>query len=100
MRCANASGLRERARSQIREQLAKIAKAPQASIHIGLASPTKAVTECIDRLEPDLLVMGTVSRGGIAGLLLGNTAERLIDEVGCSLLALKPEGVICPVAIE
>ena len=36
--------------------------------------------------------MGTVSRGGIPGLLMGNTAERLINRIDCALLAVKPTG--------
>ncbi|HEX6885840.1 MAG TPA: universal stress protein, partial [Planctomycetota bacterium] len=43
------------------------------------------------------LVMGSVSRGGIAGLLLGNTAERLLDRVSCSLLTIKPQDFVSPV---
>jgi nucleotide-binding universal stress UspA family protein len=38
----------------------------------------------------DLLVMGTVGRSGISGLLLGNTAERILEKVDCSVLAVKP----------
>ena len=41
--------------------------------------------------------MGTMSRGGVAGLLVGNTAERLLDKVECSLLTIKPEDFVSPV---
>jgi nucleotide-binding universal stress UspA family protein len=41
--------------------------------------------------------MGSVSRSGIAGLLLGNTAERLLDRVQCSLLTIKPRDFVSPV---
>lgn len=47
--------------------------------------------------EVDLIVMGTVSRAGIAGLLIGNTAETVLHRVDCSMLTLKPEGFISPV---
>ncbi|MAR89327.1 MAG: universal stress protein [Pseudomonadota bacterium] len=40
----------------------------------------------------DLITMGTVCRTGIKGFLIGNTAESILDEVDCSILALKPEG--------
>lgn len=45
----------------------------------------------------DLIVMGTVSRAGIAGLLIGNTAEKVLQQVDCSMLTVKPEGFISPV---
>lgn len=68
-------------------------------IHVGLTSPTRAVVECVERLAPDLVVMGTVSRGGIAGMLVGNTAERLLGRLDCSILAVKPADFVCPVSL-
>lgn len=40
----------------------------------------------------DLIIMGTVGRSGIAGLVIGNTAESVLQAVDCSVLMLKPEG--------
>ncbi|MBW2698633.1 MAG: universal stress protein, partial [Deltaproteobacteria bacterium] len=57
----------------------------------------RAILGCVDRLAPDLVVMGTISRGGIAGVLVGNTAERLLTRLDCSLLTVKPESFVCPV---
>ncbi|MEQ1895543.1 MAG: universal stress protein [Planctomycetota bacterium] len=51
----------------------------------------------VERVGAGLLVMGSVSRGGITGLLLGNTAERLLDRVSCSLLTIKPRDFVSPV---
>ncbi len=48
----------------------------------------------------DLLVMGTVSRTGIAGFVMGNTAEMVALQVDCSVLTLKPAGFVTPVAVE
>jgi universal stress protein E len=74
--------------------------AGKAVLHVGLTSPTQAVLEGIERLHPGLVVMGTISRGGIPGLLMGNTAERLIDRIDCALLTVKPDDFVCPVAPE
>ncbi|MCZ6726425.1 MAG: universal stress protein [Acidobacteria bacterium] len=49
------------------------------------------------REEVDVLVMGTVWRSGLAGLLIGDTAEDALARVDCSVLAVKPEGFITPV---
>ena len=45
----------------------------------------------------NLLVMGTVARGGIMRALLGNTAENVFQSLKCSLIAKKPNGFISPV---
>jgi universal stress protein E len=48
----------------------------------------------------DLVVLGTVARRGIAGLLIGNTAERLLHKLPCSVLAVKPDGFVSPVRLD
>jgi nucleotide-binding universal stress UspA family protein len=44
--------------------------------------------------------MGTVARTGISGLLIGNTAERLLQQLKCSILAIKPEEFTSPVKLD
>jgi nucleotide-binding universal stress UspA family protein len=44
--------------------------------------------------------MGTVCRTGIAGFFIGNTAEKVLQEIDCSVLAIKPEGFETPVTLE
>lgn len=58
------------------------------------------ILDAIKEFEIDLLVMGTIARSGIAGMLIGNTAERLLPHVSCSVLALKPEDWKCPIAAD
>ncbi len=50
--------------------------------------------------EVSLIVMGTVCRSGVAGLLIGNTAEKVLHQVDCSVLTVKPEGFITPVNLD
>jgi len=40
--------------------------------------------------------MGTVARTGLPGLLIGNTAEKILNRVTASVLAVKPEGFVSP----
>ena len=47
--------------------------------------------------QVELLVIGTVGRSGIPGLLIGNTAEQVLAEVTCSILAFKPAGFVSPI---
>jgi nucleotide-binding universal stress UspA family protein len=45
------------------------------------------ILELVQANALDLLVMGTVGRTGVPGLLIGNTAERVLSKVECSVLA-------------
>lgn len=47
----------------------------------------------------DILVMGTVARSGIPGVLFGNTAEKIVQKLNCSLLAVKPDSFVTPIKI-
>jgi nucleotide-binding universal stress UspA family protein len=69
-------------------------------LHVGRDAPSRAILEGVKRLHADLLVMGSISRAGISGLLVGNTAERLLDRVDCSLLTIKPRDFASPVTTE
>ncbi|GIZ11044.1 universal stress protein [Pseudomonas sp. NCCP-436] len=41
--------------------------------------------------DVDLLVMGAIARGHLESLLLGHTAERVLERVECDLLVIKPD---------
>jgi nucleotide-binding universal stress UspA family protein len=45
----------------------------------------------------DLVVMGTVARTGLAGFVMGNTAERILTQLRGSVLAIKPAEFVSPV---
>lgn len=65
--------------------------------HLIEGEPDVVLTEFTAGLERPLLVVGTMARSGIPGMLLGNTVERLITQVNCSLMAVKPVGFVSPV---
>ena len=57
----------------------------------------EVILKCVREYHIDLLVIGTVGRTGAPGIMIGNTAERLLPEVTCSVLAVKPPGFSCPI---
>lgn len=65
-------------------------------IHHVRGRPDKVIPQYIEDKRIDILVMGTVARTGISGLVIGNTAENVLQKIGCSLLALKPSGFVSP----
>jgi len=52
------------------------------------------------RIEADIVVMGTVARTGVPGFIMGNTAETILNQIDCSVLAIKPPDFITPVTME
>jgi nucleotide-binding universal stress UspA family protein len=48
-------------------------------------------------LKADLIVVGTVGRRGVEGLLLGNTAESVLTHCDCDVLAVKPADFVSPI---
>ncbi|MDX2502899.1 MAG: universal stress protein [Gammaproteobacteria bacterium] len=59
-----------------------------------------AIVKLVKNEKIDLLVIGTVCRTGLAGFFIGNTAEKVLSEVNCSVLTVKPEGFVTPVMLE
>jgi nucleotide-binding universal stress UspA family protein len=68
--------------------------------HLSFGTPWQEIQRIIKEKNVDLLAMGTVGRSGIRGLLLGNTAERILDTCDCSILTVKPDGFVSPIAPE
>jgi universal stress protein E len=67
------------------------------SIHLVSGEPGEALPRLADQLDIGLIVMGTVGRTGLRGLIMGNTAETILRSVRCSVIAVKPEGFVTPV---
>jgi universal stress protein E len=69
-------------------------------LHLREGKARAIIPDLAAELAADLLVMGTVSRTGIAGLIIGNTAEMILSRTTCSVLAVKPEGFVSPVTLD
>jgi len=68
-----------------------------ANRHIAVGPPDVMIREAVSDLSVDLVVMSTLGRSGIKGLLIGNTAEQVLAHLTCSILAIKPAGFQCPI---
>lgn len=61
--------------------------------HVSIKGDPKIVLpEYAKTINADLVVMGTVARVGIPGLIIGNTAENILYQLSQSVLAIKPAG--------
>lgn len=72
---------------------------PKDRIHLLKGSAEKLIPALAKMKKIELLVMGTVSRTGISGFFIGNTAEKVLQQVDCSVLTVKPEGFVTPVKL-
>jgi nucleotide-binding universal stress UspA family protein len=66
------------------------------SVELRKGNPEEVLPELVVSEGIDLVVLGTVARTGVAGLIMGNTAERLLQRLPCSVMAVKPEGFRAP----
>lgn len=65
--------------------------------HLVHGRPATVIADIVDKVSPGVVVMGTLARAGLPGLIIGNTAERLLGDLQASLIAVKPPGFISPV---
>lgn len=65
-------------------------------LHLVRGNARDDIPALAARLGVNLLVMGTVARNGIEGLIIGNTAEVILNGIYCSVLAVKPDGFVSP----
>ncbi len=88
-------------RSRVDRLLARYAPiAIDLHVHMPRATPQRAILELVETQNIDLIVMGTVSRTGIAGLIIGNAAESILSVVHCGVFTVKPRGFVTPVVLD
>ncbi|MEG3768827.1 universal stress protein UspE [Alteromonas sp. 14N.309.X.WAT.G.H12] len=65
--------------------------------HVMEGLPENVVKQVTKNLDAELVVIGTVGRTGLSAAFIGNTAEQVIDNINCDVLAIKPDGFVSPV---
>tara|TARA_Y100001934_G_scaffold235582_1_gene286470 strand:+ start:1135 stop:1581 length:447 start_codon:yes stop_codon:yes gene_type:complete len=81
------SGLMKQAR-EMADTYASRYQIPTDNVHVELGSIEKTILDQADKLEADLIVVGSHTRSGLA-LLLGSTARGLVPGAHCDVLAVK-----------
>jgi len=68
--------------------------------HLPQGTPGLEIPKLIEKIQADVVIMGTVARAGISGFVMGNTAEQILDKITCSVLAVKPPEFVSQVRLE
>lgn len=68
-------------------------------LHIKEGLYEEVIKQAIGDLGADVVVMGSVGRSGIPGLLIGNKAEKLLNTINCTVLTVKPDGFVSPITL-
>lgn len=92
----------EETRRKLQDQLAQTdyrTLSGGVKVHVVEGPADVMILKAIEEHQIDHLVMGTGTHGHLATMLLGDTAERLLPHVPCSLVAIKPEGFKSPVTV-
>jgi universal stress protein E len=79
----------EEANKKLKRSL-RDAEIRNAIAHIIGRHPSDAIPEVASEIHSALVVMGAISRTGFKRLLIGNTAERVLDRLSCDVLVIKP----------
>ena len=66
------------------------------SPHLVAGSAREALPRAVEELGADLLVIGTLARTGVVGVIIGNTAEDVVNAIDCAVVAVKPPGYVSP----
>jgi universal stress protein E len=80
-----------RARQAMTDLLHKASVRPAAR-HVLAYHACDAIPSVARKIDCSIVVMGALSRSGLKRLLVGNTAERVADDLPCDLLIVKPLG--------
>jgi universal stress protein E len=83
---------------QAMENHANTYNIPLKNTHVLEGLPEDVIDEVANKIDAELVVLGTIGRTGLSAALIGNTAEHVIDQLNCDLLALKPPGYQSPLA--
>jgi universal stress protein E len=95
----------EQVRREIKEGFSPLAaesgrQLSEDRIHILTGSPVAVISEFVTAMGIDLVVMGATGHANIPQFVAGNTAERVLDEIECGVLAVKPDNFVSVIELE
>lgn len=90
----DAGDITEQIRQQHSDALTKLVsefKIEQANVHLETGSPGTIIPDHLYQNDSQIVIMGAASRQGLDRLLIGHTAERILDRITADILVIKSE---------
>lgn len=72
---------------------------PPSQRHLRIGDVATELAASAQRIRATLVVMGAVSRSNLERLFIGNTAQRVLDDLDCDVLIIKPRALKKPGAV-
>lgn len=63
---------------------------PRRNVHLLVGDPALLLQAVAAELHADVLIVGSVERGSVPDLVSGHLEERVLSELSCSLVVVKP----------
>ncbi len=87
------AGIKQATQQQARQALdhaVRKTRIPRTRRHLKLGHPADAIPRAARSLRAGIVVMGAVSRSALRRVIIGNTAERVLGDLPCDALVVKP----------
>lgn len=71
--------------------IAKALDIDRSHAHVRRGSAADIIPKVARELEADLVIVGNVGRGGLSGITIGNTAEKILNDIAADVLVIVKE---------
>jgi universal stress protein E len=68
----------------------------EENTHVEQGLPEQVIPQVAEEVNAGIVVIGTMGRTGLSAAFIGNTTERVIGNLKCDLLAIKPDDYESP----
>lgn len=94
-----AAEFRKLQHDRMNKVLQNFASVEAANVHLAAGRDYSFLLELVNELSVQLVVMGSVARGRLQRLVLGSTAEHMLDQLQCDVLVVKANDFVTPVKL-
>jgi nucleotide-binding universal stress UspA family protein len=92
--------IREQHQSDIEQLASTIDSKLKITIEILEGDVTNVLPNYAKQQSIALVMLGMLSRTGLMGFFIGNTAEKILDDLNCSVVTVKPSNFVSPVTLD
>ncbi len=65
-------------------------------VHVEAGSTSQLLPACAATINAGVVVMGSISRSRLKRIFVGNTVEKVLENIACDVVVIKPTSFVCP----